>query len=154
MILKKSFQVDSSYAFPKPILDECQKSCKFEYLYSSFVYSLSDHSVHCIDNCAMFLSFYLCFYLLHEHVHSPLWKGVSYMTPTSQNELMNWLVLSHCHKWLFLQTKLLVYMCICVCVYIYIYIVVNTMCINHSATLIWLPQENFNQNKRGDWRRL
>ena len=31
--------------------------------------------------------------------------------------------------------------------------VVNTICIIHSATLILLPQETFNQNKHGDWQR-
>ena len=49
------FQHDNSYAFPKAVLYECQKSCKFEYLHSSFVYSMADVAAHYID-CAMFLS--------------------------------------------------------------------------------------------------
>ena len=36
-------------------LYKCQRSCKFEYLDSSFVYSMSIDAVYCID-CAMFLS--------------------------------------------------------------------------------------------------
>ena len=40
---------------PKAIVHECQRSCKFVYLYSSFVYSMSDDAVYCIES-AMFLS--------------------------------------------------------------------------------------------------
>ena len=35
--------------FLKAIYHECQRSCKFEYLYSSFVYGMSDDSVYCTD---------------------------------------------------------------------------------------------------------
>ena len=31
--------------------------------------------------------------------------------------------------------------------------VVNIICISSSATLMWLPQETFNSNKYGNWRR-
>ena len=55
LILQNRFPLDNSYAFPKAILHECQRSCKLQYLYSSFVYDMSDDQVHCID-CAMFLS--------------------------------------------------------------------------------------------------
>ena len=47
--------LDNSCVFPEPILPERQRSCKFECLFSSFVYSISDDAVHCI-NGAMFLS--------------------------------------------------------------------------------------------------
>ena len=40
---------------PKAILHECQRSYKFVYLYSSFVYSMSDEAVYCTES-AMFLS--------------------------------------------------------------------------------------------------
>ena len=55
LILQNHFQLNNSYAFPKVILHECQRSGKYVYLYSSFVYSMSDDVVHCID-CAIFLS--------------------------------------------------------------------------------------------------
>ena len=55
LILQNRFWIDNAYAFPKAILHEGQRSCKFEYLYSSFVYSMSDDAMHCTD-CAMFLS--------------------------------------------------------------------------------------------------
>ena len=42
-------------AYPKAILHECQRSCKFVYLYNSFVYGISDDAVYCIES-AMFLS--------------------------------------------------------------------------------------------------
>ena len=40
---------------PKAILHESQRSCKFVYLYSSFVYSMSDEAVYCTKS-AMVLS--------------------------------------------------------------------------------------------------
>ena len=55
LILQNHFQLNNSYALPKAIPHECQRSLKFEYLDSSFVYSMSDGAVHCID-CGMFLS--------------------------------------------------------------------------------------------------
>ena len=55
LILQNQLQLYNSYAFPKAIFHECEKQCKFEYLYNSVVYSMSDDAVYCID-CAMFLS--------------------------------------------------------------------------------------------------
>ena len=55
LILLNHFQLDNSYAFPKAIFHESQKSCKFDYLYISFVYSTSNDAVYFIG-CAMFLS--------------------------------------------------------------------------------------------------
>ena len=55
LIIQNNFQLNNSYAFPKAILHECQRSCKLVYLYSSFVYSMSDDAVYCIES-AMFLS--------------------------------------------------------------------------------------------------
>ena len=43
------------YSFPRATLHESQRSCKFDYLYSSFVYSMSTHAVYCI-HCVMSLS--------------------------------------------------------------------------------------------------
>ena len=40
--------------FPKVNLHGCQRSCKIEYLHSSFVYSKKEDPVYCI-NCALFL---------------------------------------------------------------------------------------------------
>ena len=37
LIFKNNFKLDSSYDFPKAVLHQCQKSCEFVYLYSSFV---------------------------------------------------------------------------------------------------------------------
>ena len=54
LISQNHFQLDNSYALPKAIPHECQRSCKFDYLYSSFVYSMPDDTVYCIG-CAMFL---------------------------------------------------------------------------------------------------
>ena len=53
-MLKYNFEFDNQYAFPEVIVHEFQRSGKFEYLYCSFVYSVSDDAVYCI-NCAMFL---------------------------------------------------------------------------------------------------
>ena len=53
--ITKYFQFDNSYVFAKVILHECQRSCKIEYFGSSFVHSISEDAVYCID-CAMFLS--------------------------------------------------------------------------------------------------
>ena len=39
IIFSLTAQLD--YAFPKAIVHECQRSCKFEYLYNSFVYNMS-----------------------------------------------------------------------------------------------------------------
>ena len=47
-LLTKNLHLDNSYAFPKAVLHECQRSCKFADLYSSFVFSMSDNSVYCI----------------------------------------------------------------------------------------------------------
>ena len=55
LILQNRFEVDNSYAFPKGIVHEGQRSCKFDYLYSSFVHSISNHAVYC-TGCVMFLS--------------------------------------------------------------------------------------------------
>ena len=46
--LRDHFQLDDSYAFPEAILYECQRLCKFDYLYSSFVYGASNDKVYCI----------------------------------------------------------------------------------------------------------
>ena len=53
-ILKNHFKPYKTYAFPKVYLHGCQRSCKIEYLYSSFVYSKKEDAVYCI-NCALFL---------------------------------------------------------------------------------------------------
>ena len=53
LIVQNIFQL-SSYAFLKAILYECQRLCKFEYLYISFVFSMSGNTVYCID-CAIFI---------------------------------------------------------------------------------------------------
>ena len=37
LILQNNFKLDKSYDFPKAILHQCQRSCEFVYLYSSFV---------------------------------------------------------------------------------------------------------------------
>ena len=37
---------------PKAIIHEGQRSCKFLYLYSSFVYSVSDEAVYCTESTA------------------------------------------------------------------------------------------------------
>ena len=55
LTLQNHFQVDNSYAFLKAIFHECQRSCKFESLYSSFVYNMSGDAAYCIV-CAIFLS--------------------------------------------------------------------------------------------------
>ena len=54
LILQNQFQLDKSYAFPKAILHERQRSCKFEYFDSRFVY-MSYDPAHCLD-WVMFLS--------------------------------------------------------------------------------------------------
>ena len=43
------FQLENSYTFFKAILHDCQRQHKFEYLYSSFVYSMSDNVLYYID---------------------------------------------------------------------------------------------------------
>ena len=40
------------YTFPKAIVHECQRSCNFQYIYSNFVYNMSDEAV-------IVLSFYI-----------------------------------------------------------------------------------------------
>ena len=37
LLLQNHFQLDKFYPFLKAILHECQRTCKFEYLHSSFV---------------------------------------------------------------------------------------------------------------------
>ena len=54
LLLQNHFQLGNSYAFSEAILHENQTSCKFIYLYNSFVYSMSNHPVCCIG-CAMIL---------------------------------------------------------------------------------------------------
>ena len=54
-MLQIHFQLGNSYTFSKGILQERQRWCKFEYLYSSFVFSMLDEVVYCTDR-AMFLS--------------------------------------------------------------------------------------------------
>ena len=53
--MQNHLQLANSYAFLKAIFYECQRSCDSEYLYSRFVYSVTDKPVYCID-CGMFLS--------------------------------------------------------------------------------------------------
>ena len=52
-ILKNHFKPYKTYVFPKVHLHGCQRSCKIEYLHSSFVYSKKEDAVYCI-NCALF----------------------------------------------------------------------------------------------------
>ena len=54
-MLQNHFQLSNSYALPKAIPHECQRSLKFEYLDSGFVYSMSDGAMHCFDY-GMFLT--------------------------------------------------------------------------------------------------
>ena len=49
LILQNHFELDDSYIFFKAIFCECQMSCKFEYFYTIFVYSMSDDAVYCND---------------------------------------------------------------------------------------------------------
>ena len=52
-----------------------------------------------------------------------------FMSTTSQNELIGIIAKYIIQKWWFLQTKLVVYMCICACVYMYICMrIYNTIC--------------------------
>ena len=53
-ILKSHFKPYKNYVFPKVNLHGCQRSCKIEYLHSSFVYSKKEDAVYCIS-CALFL---------------------------------------------------------------------------------------------------
>ena len=53
--ITKSLSADNSYAFPIAIFHESQKSCKFDYLHISSVYSTSNDAVYFVG-CAMFLS--------------------------------------------------------------------------------------------------
>lgn len=53
--MQNQYQFDDLFTFPKAILHECKKSLKFEYLYSSFVYSMLGDPVYCID-CLIDLS--------------------------------------------------------------------------------------------------
>ena len=53
-ILKSHFKPYKTYIFSKVHLYGCQRSCKIEYLHSSFVYSKKEDAVYCI-NCALFL---------------------------------------------------------------------------------------------------
>ena len=73
-----------------------------------------------------------CCLLLYERIHSLSPKDISHMSPTSQNELTSIVAKYIFQKWLFWQTKFLVYMCICiykyVCACVYMYICVY-MCI-------------------------
>ena len=55
-----------------------------------------------------------CYLLLYEHIYLPLLKDVSYMSPASQNELIAIAAKYIVQKWLFLQTKVLVYTCMCI----------------------------------------
>ena len=55
LVSQNHFQLDNSYAFPKAILHEYQRLCKFKYRCSSFVYRMSDDAVHYTD-CVRFLS--------------------------------------------------------------------------------------------------
>ena len=52
-ILKNHFKLYKSYVLPKVHLHACKRSCKIEYLDSSFVYSKKGDAVNCI-NCALF----------------------------------------------------------------------------------------------------
>ena len=51
--ITNNFLLESSCTFPKAIIHECKRSCKFDNLCSNFVYGMSDEAVHCIG-CAMF----------------------------------------------------------------------------------------------------
>lgn len=55
LILQNHLQLKNFHVFPNAIIHSSQRLCKFEYIYSSFAYSLSDDEVHCID-CTMLLS--------------------------------------------------------------------------------------------------
>ena len=55
-----------------------------------------------------------CYLLLYEHIYLPLRKDISYMSPASQNELIAIAAKYIVQKWLFLQTKVLVYTCMCI----------------------------------------
>ena len=61
LILQNHFQTYNFYAFPKAILYEPQISCNFEYLYSSFVCSMSGKPVYC--NYYMHIV-YMCMYCM------------------------------------------------------------------------------------------
>ena len=49
------YKIIFSSTTSEAILHECQRSCRFVYLYSSFVYSMLDEAVYCTES-AMFLS--------------------------------------------------------------------------------------------------
>ena len=65
LILQNHFQTYNFYAFPKAILYEPQISCNFEYLYSSFVCSMSGKPVYC--NYYMYICVYV--YVLYVYVY-------------------------------------------------------------------------------------
>ena len=52
-ILKNHFKPYKTYVFPQVHLHGNQRSCKIEYLHSSFVYSWQEDAVYCI-NCTLF----------------------------------------------------------------------------------------------------
>ena len=85
-----------------------------------------------------------CRLLLHQPIHSPFRKGVSYMSPTIQNELIGFVAKHIFQKWLFLQTTWLEYMCMCMYVHVYACISIQRQClrvtrlVSHvSAVLKW-----------------
>ena len=43
----KTIVSSTTPAFPEAILHECQRLCKFEYFYSSFVHSMADDALYC-----------------------------------------------------------------------------------------------------------
>ena len=57
LILQNHFQLDNSYAFPKTIFNGSQRSRKFEYLYSNFVYSKTLETVCVTPRCCLYLYF-------------------------------------------------------------------------------------------------
>ena len=54
MIYKNHFVRDSSYLFPKSFQHECNRSCKPNYISSSFAYSKNDDAVFCLY-CSLFV---------------------------------------------------------------------------------------------------
>ena len=53
LILQSYLELKNFYAFLIAVSRECQISFKFEYLHSSFIYSMTGDSMSCVD-CAMF----------------------------------------------------------------------------------------------------
>ena len=53
LISQNQFQFDNSNAFLKSILYECQRPCKFEYLYSNFLYGMSGDAIYCTDSAML-----------------------------------------------------------------------------------------------------